>query len=273
VIKSAQKFSVVVAAVIAIASVSNLLQPLFALTNAGSITALNVPLTENFDALAASGTWTDNVTIPGLYSSRTAFVAGTGSSNAGALYGFGVAGAGPVTDRALGSVGSGGTGTVYWGVKLTNNTGATITSLTVAYTGEQWRNGGATAPALSVAQTVDFQYKVANAGDVTGINAPTTGWSDFDALDFTSPTFGTSTASALDGNAAANRVQKSATFSVSIANGQEAWLRWSDVDHAGNDHGMAIDDLSISANNAPIDPAPTVTVVSPSNGATSIAVN
>jgi endonuclease G len=248
----------------------------FALSNGGSITSLGVPLTENFDTLAQTGTnltWTDNTTIPGWYSSRTTYNSGTGSSNTGALYSFGVAGTNPVTDRALGSVGSSGTGTVYWGVKLTNNTGGTITSLIVTYTGEQWRNGGvATPPNLSLAQTVDFQYQIANAGTITNINTPTTGWLDYDPLDFTSPTFNTTAAVTLDGNAAANRVQKSATISLTIANGQEVWLRWVDINHPDNDHAMAIDDFSVTASGAG-DSAPSVMSTTPASGATNVAVN
>ena len=225
-----------------------------ALTNGGNITAFGVALTESFDGLASSGTpaWIDNSTVPGVYSSRTAYTPGTGSSNTGALYSFGVAGTNPITERALGSVGSGGTGIVYWGVKLTNNTGGTITSLDISYVAEQWRNGGATSPNLSVAQTLDFQYQVANAGVITGVNAPTTNWLDYDPLDFTSPTFGTTAAVALDGNAPANRAAKSSTLNVTIASGQEAWLRWRDIDHPGNDHGFAVDDLSVTANGLPV---------------------
>src|SRR6185295_16210314 len=211
-----RKFLIAIAAVCFAASASYLIQSSFALTNGASITTLGAPLTENFDTLASTGTgiaWTDNSTIAGWYSSRVTYNSGTGSSNAGALYSFGVAGTNPVTDRALGSVGSGATGTVYWAVKLTNNTGSTITSLDVSYIGEQWRNGGATSPAVSVAQTVDFKYQVANSGVITAANTPTTGWIDHDPLDFTSPTFGTSAAATLDGNAAANRVAKSATLS------------------------------------------------------------
>jgi hypothetical protein len=48
-----------------------------ALTSGGSITALDAPLTENFNTLT-SGTWTDNSTIPGWYSNRVAHVSGTG---------------------------------------------------------------------------------------------------------------------------------------------------------------------------------------------------
>src|SRR5215510_11150207 len=92
------------------------LRPSSALTNGGSITALGTPLVENFDSLASVNTgitWTDNSTIPGWYSTRTTYNSGAGSSNAGALYSFGVAGVNPVTDRALGSIASGSTGTIY----------------------------------------------------------------------------------------------------------------------------------------------------------------
>jgi endonuclease G len=204
-----------------------------------------------------------------MYSSRVVYNAGTGSSNTGALYSFGVAGAGSVGDRALGSVGSSGTGTVYWGVKLTNNTGSTITSLTVQFAGEQWRNGGSSSVTPSVEQVLDFQYSLS----ATAINTPSTGWTDYDALDFASPIFGTVTPATLDGNLAANRVQKSSSVPVSIANGQEIWLRWRDIDHANNDHALAIDDLKITANGGPVDPAPNVTGATPTNGATNVAIN
>src|SRR5262245_49595655 len=50
-----------------------------ALTNNGSIATLDVPLTENFDTLAQTGTnipWTDNSTIPGWYSTRATYNSG-----------------------------------------------------------------------------------------------------------------------------------------------------------------------------------------------------
>ena len=105
------------------------------------------------------------------------------------------------------------------------------------------------------------------------INTPATGWLDLDALDFASPTFGTTAAAALDGNAAANRAPRSALLSITVADGQEVWLRWRDVDHAGNDHALAVDDLVITANGNPVDPAPTVTGTTPGNSGTNVAVN
>ena len=241
-----------------------------ALTNGGSITALDTPLTENFDSLGtASAVWVDNTTIPGWYSTRTAYVAGTGSSNTGALYSFGVAGTNAVTDRALGSVASGTTTTIFQAARLTNNTGATVTSLDISYVGEQWRNGG-----IATAHTLTFEYQVANASAITGPNAPATGWTTFAPLSFTGPV-ATATAGALDGNAAGNRTAKSATLTVTVNSGQEIWLRWLDPDDTGGDHGLAIDDFSVVAHGGPGGPgddAPSVTGTTPANNAISVPV-
>src|SRR5262245_36407553 len=212
-------------------ALSNLVPTTLALSNGGSLTALGVPVTENFDSLASAGTgvaWVDNSTIPGWYSTRTTYNSGTGSSNAGALYSFGVAGTNPATDRALGSVASGGTGTVFHAARLTNNTGATITSLDISYVGEQWRNGGNAA-----SHALTFQYQIANAGVISAANTPTSGWSSVSDLSFTSP-IATAAAAALDGNAGANRTLKSATLTVTVNAGQEIWVRWQDPDDTGN---------------------------------------
>src|SRR5262245_17850801 len=149
-----------------------------------SMPTLGSPVTQNFDGLANAGTnvaWTDNTTILGWYATRTTYNAGTGSSTTGAMYSFGVAATNPLTDRALGGVGSGGTGTVFWAARLVNDTGGTVTSLDITYTGEQWRDGGNATP---VAQTMVFQYQVANPGVITDADTPTTGWTGFSSLDF-----------------------------------------------------------------------------------------
>ena len=166
-------------------------------------------------------------------------MANNGSSNAGNLYSYGT---GTATDRALGSVGSGNAaiGNLFWGVRLQNNTGATITVLDVSYTGEQWRNSAAAA------QTVAFSYLVGSP-TVTGSLAEfQSAGVAVPSLDFTTPITG-GAAVALDGNLAANRV--TLTFSItglSIPNGTEVMLRWSDPDHTGADHGLSIDDFSVT---------------------------
>jgi hypothetical protein len=111
-----------------------------------SITTLPMTITQDFNTLPASGSviWTNNSTLAGWYHARTGtgttIVASDGSSTTGALYSFGT---GTSIERALGSVGSGTAGGMFWGILLTNNTGATITTLAVTYTGEQWRNSAA----------------------------------------------------------------------------------------------------------------------------------
>ncbi len=132
-----------------------------------SVTTLGVPITQNFDTLATAGTtntWADDTTLPGWYAqfslqptNPTTYRADSGGSNTGAIYSWGVAGINPLTERAFGSVGSGTPGDIFWAIKLTNNTGSTITSLSVSFTGDQWRQGGCTpTPCTPAAQTVDF---------------------------------------------------------------------------------------------------------------------
>jgi hypothetical protein len=198
-----------------------IVRPSSAITNSGNITTLDAPLTENFNTLATGGTanpWSDNSTIGGMYAqfaavptNPTAYIADAGGNNTGGIHSYGT---GTNTERALGSVGSNTTGDIFFGFKLTNSTGNTITSLDVSYVGEQWRNGGNTA-----AQQLDFQYRVENTGVVTDINTPSSAWLDFNMLDFVSPVVG-ATAAALDGNAAANRTAKSDTVTLTAAPGQ-----------------------------------------------------
>jgi predicted extracellular nuclease len=230
-----------------------------------TITTLGTPITQNFDTLVTSGTanaWADDSSLPGWYAqfslqpaNPVTYRADSGASNTGAIYSWGVATTNPLTERAFGSIASGTPGDIFIALKLTNDTGSTITSLDISYTGEQWRAGGCTpTPCTPLAQTLDFQYQVANMGAIADANTPTTGWTDFNALDFTTPTPGTSTASALDGNAAANRTSKSANLPVTVNAGQEIWIRWKDINDAGNDHGLAIDDFSVTANGSVVTP-------------------
>ncbi|MBN4003431.1 Calx-beta domain-containing protein [Nostoc sp. LPT] len=191
---------------------------------------------QNFNTLAASGTsiaWTNDSTISGWYSTRTNYNAGSGTNNAGAMYSFGT-----TTDRALGSVASATTGIIYYGLRLQNNTGSPITKLQVSYTGEQWRNGGNT-----LQQQLKFSYQTGST-----LTSLTTGtWTPVTSLDFTAP-IANATAGALNGNQIANRVvitPVTITLATLIANGEEIILRWEDIDNGGNDHGLAIDDVSV----------------------------
>ncbi len=224
-----------------------------------SIVSLGTPYAQNFNSLASTGisnTWTDDTTLTGWYSTRTIYLASSGTSTTGGLYSFGTVAA----DRALGSIGSNTAGDIYYGARLKNNTGALVTSLAVSYTGEQWRNGGNTTQ-----HRLDFAYQTGTT--MTSLTAGT--WTDVDALDFIGP-IATATAGALDGNVAANRVALSSVVPVTISPGQEIMLRWKDANDAGNDHGLAIDDLSVVAFGVPVDVEPSVSSTNPTGGATDV---
>ena len=204
---------------------------------AQSLAAL--PYSQNFNTLANTGTpaWTNDSTIVGWYSNRTVYLPSNGSGTAGGLYSFGTTGA---TERAIGSLASGSVPLVCWGVRFVNDTGATASGLTVGYTGEQWRDAN-----LNV-QKLDFSYQVAASfSDVT-----TGTYTDVNSLDFNSLK-NTGANTALDGNLAANRLSLSDTVALSIPAGQEIMLRWCDADDSGSDHGLAVDDLVVSAGAAP----------------------
>jgi uncharacterized repeat protein (TIGR01451 family) len=222
-------------------------------SGAVTISTLGAPVSQDFNGLITTGsaTWINDSTIPAWYHARsgagTTIVANSGGSNTGALYSYGT---GTASDRALGSVGSGTVGAIHWGVRLANGTSSTITSLTVSYTGEQWRNSAAPA------QSVEFSYRV-GTGLGNALTDFTTGGVAVPELSFTGPITG-GTAGALDGNAAANRTAITHTINgLALAPGAEMLLRWTDVDHASADHGLAIDDLSITANGSDL---PTISI-------------
>ncbi|GAA0649647.1 hypothetical protein GCM10009424_27910 [Sphingomonas ursincola] len=203
-----------------------------------SLTTLGTALNQNFDTLANSGT--SSALPSGWFISESGtsatvngqYAAGNGSGNAGDTYSFGAAGS---TDRALGSLRS-GTNAPTIGAQFTNDTGAVISSLQFAYTGEQWRLGTA-----GRADRLDFQISF----DATSLTTGT--WIDVNALDFSSPVTA-GALGALDGNAAANRTAVSATYDIlaGIPAGATFWIRWVDSDATGADDGLGIDDFSIT---------------------------
>lgn len=198
--------------------------------------------TQGFDSLSPSGTgntWTDNTTLAGWFSNRVAYNANDGSSNTGALYSYGAS----TTDneRALGSVASGTTTTIFFGAAFTNNMDGAANEFTVQYTGEQWRNGGNTTQ-----QKLTFEYSL----DATSLSTGT--WIAASSLDFTGP-IATATAGALNGNLAANQANLNSLVSLqsSWAQGSNLWIRWTDLNDAGNDHGLAVDNFSFSSRPVP----------------------
>jgi len=231
-----------------------------------SLSSIGVPYSQNFDDLTISTfNLTDNTSITGVYALRASgnvtpnvITADNGGSNAGRFNNYGSTG---TTDRALGSASSGTPGTLQYGVRLKNNTGAAISSLTITYSGEQWRNGGNTA-----SQPLTFDYR--QAATVTSLVGTFT---TVAALTFNTTT-NTSTAAALDGNNASNREVLTSVVTVNIPIGEEIMLRWTDINDTGNDHGVAIDNLSVTPS-AAVASAPTITSILTSSGTVGTAFN
>ncbi|HWU51968.1 MAG TPA: ExeM/NucH family extracellular endonuclease, partial [Tahibacter sp.] len=213
--------------------------PSLGLAQCVSLTTIGSASTQNFDTLSnVAGSTTNNLTIPGWFMTESGggardneqYAVDTGASTTGDTFSYGAAGS---TERALGSLRS-GTLIPLFGACYTNNTGVTLTSLDVAYTGEEWRLG-----TVSRTDQLNFEYST-NATDlVTGT------WTNVTALNFVTPD--TATAGAKNGNAAADRTALSASIgSLSIANGATFWIRWNDVDASGADDGLAVDDFSLT---------------------------
>ena len=204
---------------------------------ASAQTALNTTTyTQNFNTLASSGTTSD--TVPAGFAfvevgtnANTTYAIGTGSSNAGGTYSFGSTGS---TDRAFGSIGSGSLSPIYYGFLFTNGFTSAITGFDLSYFGEQWRRGTSTDDGLV------FEYST----NATSLTSGT--WTALSALNF-APLTTTGAEGALDGNLAANRAFLSGSINgLNILVGQNFAFRWTDVNSAGNDHGLAIDDVSIT---------------------------
>jgi uncharacterized protein len=154
------------------------------------------------------------------------------------------------SERALGGVASDATGTQAWGGCITNATDADYSSISVSFVGEQWRDSGVdTASKLSFAYTTSATIAAdlaTHIGAGSG-NDASTGWLEVAALDFTGP-IATTTATALDGNVDANNTAVSATIpDLVVAANATVCIRWVDLDDAGSDHGLAIDDLVVKA--------------------------
>jgi autotransporter-associated beta strand protein len=225
------------------------------------ITTATGNTSQNFDTLANTGTtnpFTNDTTLtPGdstldgwslfgftgagsMVGPVATYRADTGSSTNGAVYSYGPSGG---SDRALGGIGSnalsstGAAGGIsyYFTFAATNNSTATLTSFTLQYDGEQWRNGGNATP-----QSMTVQYGFGASFDLVVWNTPG------GSFDWTSPV-ASATAAAVDGNTTGLVAGRGGTINgLDWATGQTLWLRWIDVNDAGNDHGLALDNFAFS---------------------------
>ena len=216
------------------------------------ISAAGQAYAQNFDTLTTSTTavtWTNDSTLAGwsLFAAPapgtaiTSYLGGTGSVNTGSFYSFGTA----ASDRALGGVGSGG---AYFGspasnavggwiaASFTNTSGSALDGFAVNFDGEQWRNGGNTS-----AQSMVLQYGFGASFGAVGT------WTTPGPLFDWASTVNTATAAAVDGNVAGKVAGRGGSIITNWNAGDTLWLRWIENNDVGNDHGLAIDNFSLTA--------------------------
>ncbi len=177
----------------------------------------------NFTSTLPTG-WTGSSSGTASYN-----VQGNGSGNAGGYWGYGTAG-----EYSLGALRSGTPGNITYTVSFTNNSGSTITSITLGWDYEQWRYGGSNTSGWDCSGTGQIAGNAAlDLKDFTGANgtAGTTGGLTTTISSFT-------------------------LSSLSIANGQSFGISWVTTDPTGTDNGVSIDNFSISATGAA---TPTIT--------------
>ncbi len=233
-----------------------------------SITSLATPYTQDFNSLEAAATTPSSVLPTGWVILETGtgslvdqkYKSDNGTLNSGETYSYGATAA---SDRALGGLQS-GTVAPSFGVKFQNNSGSTITSLTVSYIGEEWRLGVSGGRK----DTLSFQYGIGNADLGTGTFV---GVAD---LDFTTPNT-TATVGLIDGNIAGNKT--AITFTISALNipiGEVFYLKFVDRNVTSSDDGLAIDDLTVSFNGAaaPVCTTPTTQPTALTNTPTSSSI-
>lgn len=212
-----------------------------------SISITGPTYTQNFDTLPNSGTFTFTgsgpfdlpTTSPGSLNGwgfgrlsgsnpNAAFRVGDGSTTNQGVYSYGTTGA---TDRALGSL-AGGTVVSTFGALLVNNSGSTINSITITFTGEQWRRG-------ANVNTLSFGYSVGATSVLSGT------FTSFSALNFSSLQIGSGTA--LNGNLPANQLLVTATITgLNWTAGSRLVIRWTDSNDPGADAGLSIDNFSLA---------------------------
>ena len=222
---------------------------------------------QTFDHPAAAETgeiaWQDNVTFPGWHALLYDGVAGRFSVPETILPTHGPgrlntafylyrstpvrsAGAAPIdaalgtqpTDQRTPGVGSGG---IFYGVALVNRSGKTLQTLRLSYRVELWR----LAVTASTQTTLTASVRVGGTGLTDGI------WTLMPGGVYTTPIAGEgegAQARSLDGNAPENVVRFTdlTLTDLDLAPGQTLWVRWFDVNNRFADHGIGLDDVSIT---------------------------
>ena len=209
---------------------------------------------QSFDSLPLTGgfTWANDSTLPGWYAADS-----TGAFNAAAATINGTAtnpahlvitnaGNAVISDRTLAYHTQLASAPTHLGLALVNRSGLELTSLSLAFAAEQWREA---TNARTVAVAVFYRVGAA-ASDLPA----TTGWTELPALAYTT----------LNGAAPAATPRSVSAVPVSVPAGATLWLRWTFTNTAPsttNSHDiLGIDDVVFSATAPAAESAPVFTL-------------
>jgi hypothetical protein len=231
-----------------------------------SLTA-GATITENFDSLVATGS---SSTVPSGFGftesgsgADASYAASSGFAEPGNTYAYG---SGSTSERAFGSLQSGTVATTLTGA-FVNNAETIITSFALEYTGETWRVG-----ALNRTDSLIFGYAVVpgsttlNAGTFLGANGAV--FAELGTMDYTS--LEATTVGARDGNSSTLRRRITGTVTATVAPGEILLIRYRDLNIAGADDGLAIDDFSLRVATFQPVPAPPALASSAIGGLTCV---
>ena len=204
-----------------------------------SLIGVNVPYNEDFSGMGATQTaflpgWT---AINVSNGSTLPLVVSDGSTGIGNIFNVGAGGS---EERAFGTIAD-ATATPALGAVFTNNTGGTVSKISIQTRMEQWRESGNAA----VNETIAFSYSL----DATSLN--TGNWTNVTALNLKEKLTAATTAAAVNGNLATNYTNMASIITgINWTNGTNLWIKWVDVNEAGNNGMYAIDNFIISVSEA-----------------------
>jgi hypothetical protein len=140
---------------------------------------------------------------------------------------------------ALGSLASGSNSPAF-GIAIKNDSANTLTSFTVGFDGIAFRQS------TSIDNKLDFSYSIStdNVSTIDNFLSNTVTATDVDTLDVLGDPFVTVQA---DINPPTKTAYTGTVNNVSIPAGATLFLRWRDVNEAGNDGGVGIDNFTFSA--------------------------
>ncbi len=204
-----------------------------------SLIGVNVPYSEDFSGMGA----TETAFIPGWTAINTTngntltMSVSNGSLSSGNVYNVGAAGS---EERAFGTIADGSTIPAL-GAVFTNNTGGTVSKISIQTRMEQWRESSNE----TVNETVAFSYSF----DATSLNTGT--WTTVTALDLKEKLTTATSNVAVNGNLATNYSNLANIITgLNWANGTNLWIKWTDANETGSNGLYAIDNFIISVSEA-----------------------